>query len=211
MNPNILKRYTDLPAVIDLLMNGRVTLLDPMIWEDKNDSFYLSVYKERKRLRTLLALCFTQEAETYHHWKVFSGHTGGVCIVFKKDELLADFSNESGIRHQNVEYLLLNKIKLSPPTVQTLPFIKRNAFKHENEFRIIYENSEEALSAFPLKIRLECIDRVLLSPWMPAPLADATRKLLRKIDGCSKLKVNHSTLINNEQWKKIGSDVSIEF
>ena len=182
-------------------------MLDPKSWDDQNDSFYLSVYKERMQLKTLLALCFTQEAETYHHWRVFSGHTGGVCIVFKKDELLTDFSNESGIKHQTVEYWMLNKIKQSPPKVQTLPFIKRNAFKHENEFRIVYESTEKALSAFSVKIRLECIDRVLLSPWMPAPLADATRKLLRKIDGCSTLKINRSTLINNEQWKKVGSDV----
>lgn len=207
MNPNILKRYTDLPAVIDLLMNRHITLLDPMSWDDKNDSFYLSVYKERMQLGTLLALCFTQEAETYHHWRVFSGHTGGVCIVFKKDELLADFYNESGIRHQAVEYWMLDKIKQSPPTVPTLPFIKRNAFKHENEYRIVYESQENALSTYSVKIRLECIDRVLLSPWMPAPLADASRKLLRKIEGCSKLKVSRSTLINNEQWKKVGSDV----
>ena len=129
MNPNILRRYTDLPAAIDLLMNKRVTLLDPMSWDDQNDSYYLSVYKEKMQLGSLLTLCFTQEAETYHQWRIFSGHTGGVCIVFKRDELLADVSNENGIRYQSVEYYMLNKIKQTAPTAQSLPFIKRNAFK----------------------------------------------------------------------------------
>ena len=206
MHPNILRRYTDLPVAIDLLTNKRVTLVDPASWDDQNDSSYLAVYKKREELKTLLALCFTQEAETYHHWKIFSGHTGGVCIVFKKDELLKDLSKENGIRHQLVDYWLIKKIKESRPTVQALPFIKRHAFKHENEFRIIYESCGLETPFFSASIRLECIDRVLLSPWMPKPLADATRKLLRMIEGCSELKIVRSTLINNEQWKKAGRE-----
>ena len=61
-------RYTDSPALVYLLKEQKVTLLDPQSWDDSNDSYYLRLYRERKRLQSVLALCFTQASETYHHW-----------------------------------------------------------------------------------------------------------------------------------------------
>jgi len=43
---------TDLPNLIDLLNNSKLTLLDPLVWEDKNDSYFLLKYKEAKKLKT---------------------------------------------------------------------------------------------------------------------------------------------------------------
>ena len=37
---------------------------------------------------------------------------------------------------------------------------------------------------------------------MPAPLAQSVKAALHLIDGCSKLKIYRSTLIENEKWKK---------
>jgi hypothetical protein len=39
-------------------------------------------------LKTVLALCFTQATEHYHHWHVFAGGSSGVCIGFDRDALL---------------------------------------------------------------------------------------------------------------------------
>ncbi|HNC85208.1 MAG TPA: hypothetical protein PK999_19310, partial [Nitrospira sp.] len=63
-----LRRYTDIPALTYLLTKQKITLLDPKSWDDSNDSHYLSLYKQRNKLKSLLALCFTQADETYHHW-----------------------------------------------------------------------------------------------------------------------------------------------
>ncbi len=52
-----LRRYTDLPALLHLLKHRKITLLDPSTWDDTNDSYYLLKYKERKGLKTVLALC----------------------------------------------------------------------------------------------------------------------------------------------------------
>ena len=46
-----LRRYTDLTALIYLLRNGKITLLDPETWDDSNDSHYLAVYKKRRNSR----------------------------------------------------------------------------------------------------------------------------------------------------------------
>ena len=66
----VLRRYTDLPALLYLLRTRSITLLDPSSWDDKNDSYYLEKYKEKKSLQTVLALCLSTAEETYHHWRV---------------------------------------------------------------------------------------------------------------------------------------------
>jgi hypothetical protein len=208
MNPKILRRYTDLPSLIDILVNKRITLLDPNSWDDKNDSHYISVYKENKNLKTVLALCFTKAAETYHHWKVFSGNTGGVCIVFDRNALLAAIKKESGVRCRTVKYHTLQANKQNPPlSTSILPFIKRHAFRHELEYRVIFESTAEILSYRHLTIPLSSISRVIISPWLPISLADSTRCTLRAIDGCERLEIARSTLVNNEQWKKIANNM----
>jgi hypothetical protein len=35
------RRYTDIPALIHLLTEKQITLLDPDTWDDKNDSYFL--------------------------------------------------------------------------------------------------------------------------------------------------------------------------
>src|ERR1700745_856554 len=91
--PQVLGRYTDLPALIHLLRRKCITFLDPATWDDKNDSYYMELYKENKGLKTGLALCFSMTSETYHHWRVFAGGASGICIRFKRDELLSCIRN----------------------------------------------------------------------------------------------------------------------
>jgi len=82
-----LRRYTHLPALLYMLNERKITLLSPATWDDTNDSHYLLRYKEKKKLKTVLALCFSQSDETYHHWRIFSGSAAGVCIRFDQDSL----------------------------------------------------------------------------------------------------------------------------
>jgi hypothetical protein len=46
MSGDYLRRYTDLTALIYLLRKRKLTLLDPSSWDDSNDSYYLTLYKE---------------------------------------------------------------------------------------------------------------------------------------------------------------------
>jgi len=61
-----------------------VGLLNPVSWDDANDSHFLNVYKQAKNLTCLNALCFSEADETYHHWRVFAGGSGGIRITFKR-------------------------------------------------------------------------------------------------------------------------------
>jgi hypothetical protein len=65
-----------------MLLKKKIILLDPSSWEDRNDSFYMEKYREMKRLKTLLAMCFTTKPETFHHWKVFGTTLGTLLKTF---------------------------------------------------------------------------------------------------------------------------------
>jgi len=195
-----------MPALIYLLSERKITLLDPQSWDDRNDSYYLTLYREKKNLKTVLALCFTQANETYHHWRIFAGGSGGVCLRFERAALLKAIAKQSGIRKGPVKYLTLSEIRRKLLEIDHLPFLKRYAFEHEDEFRIIYESATIKVRKLDVEIPLSCIDRITLSPWIHPALSSHLKQLIRSIDGCSKLEIVRSTLIGNEEWKKIGED-----
>lgn len=204
MSDRHLRRYTDIPALIYLLRERKLTLLDPRSWDDSNDSYYLALYREKKELRTVLALCFTQAYETYHHWRVFAGGSSGVCIRFKRSELLKATRRQPGLRTGPVKYLTLAEIRNKSLATQELPFLKRYAFEHEDEYRIIYESKATNLTTLDIAIPIFCIDRITLSPWIHPALSRHVKQMLRSTKGCSNIEIVRSTLIGNEEWKNLG-------
>src|SRR5262249_1101638 len=147
------------------------------LWDDRNDSHFIRKYKEEKAASAVLAICLSSIGETYHHWRVFCRHSGGVCIEVFLDELVPCLKKLPGVRSGAVKYMTLRKIedeiKTKKLPLAQLPFVKRHAFRHEEEFRLIYESAKEAdarKTAHQVKIPLSLIRGVTLSPWMPEPL-----------------------------------------
>jgi len=135
-------RYTNIPALIYLLREKKITLLDPETWDDKNDSHFLSLYRDKKSLKSVLALCFTQVSETYHHSRVFADGSSGICIRFKRAELMKAITKLPGVKVKAVDYLTLEDIKKKKLKTNDLPFLKRFPYMDEVEFRVIYESSD---------------------------------------------------------------------
>jgi len=79
--------------------------------------------------------------------------------------------------------------------------LKRKPFKDEGEFRVILESRTEALETFDVPFDLSAIKRITLSPWLAKPVAESVKHVIRMIDGCDKLKVSRSTLIENSAWR----------
>lgn len=206
--PTYLRRYTDLPALLHLLASKQITLLDPKTWDDKNDSHFMSIYKEKKKLKSVLALCFSQSPETYHHWRVFSNGTAGVCIVFDRNSLLEDFQREPKVSTRAMTYLTMAKARKRVFQVDELPFIKRYGYKPEKEFRAVYASPTEELPSLNMHIRLASIRSISLSPWMHSSLSESTVSAIHAINSCENLKVSRSTLISNEQWKSYGTNAT---
>lgn len=199
-----LRRYTNIPALIYLLRERKITLLDPASWDDKNDSYFLSLYREKRDLTSVLALCFTPANETYHHWRVFAEGSSGACISFNQAKLLKAVKKQVGVTAKAVQYLTLADIRDMKVKTAALPFLKRSAYGDEREFRIIYESSGKKEGSLDVAIPLACIERITLSPWIPASLSDHLKSTIKEIDGCSAMKVYRSTLISNENWKTLG-------
>jgi len=198
-----LRRYTSLPVLLDMLMNEKITLLDPASWEDRNDSFYIEKYREKKGLKTVLALCFTERAETFHHWKVFAGDSSGVCIRFNRNEFLDCFRKKQGIHSGSVSYILMRDLQNTPPSLEELPFIKRKQYEDEAEFRIIYQNKNKIHRSKNFPLDISCIDRITLSPWMPSPVAKTVKKVISGVHGCGKIKLIRTGVVESSAWQKI--------
>jgi hypothetical protein len=198
-----LRRYTEIPALLYMLRRKKITLLNPASWDDRNDAHYLSLYQQRKQLGSVLALCFTEVGETYHHWRVFAPGNSGICIRFHKQRLIDHLSNKTGIRVGPAQYKMMDHVRKKPISIDDLPFLKRYAFRDEREYRIIYE-SKRALASKDFSLPFECIDRITISPWVNDRLGEAIWETVRDIKGCGALTVGQSSLINNNEWKKLG-------
>ncbi len=199
------RRYTELPSLIHMLTYSELTLLDPRSWDDKNDSYFLSKYREKKKLKSVLALCFTQAKETYHHWRVFAPGSAGMCVRFKGSALEPSIRKITGLRFKPVEYLTVAELRKKGITTSKLPFSKRFAFQPENEVRLLWESKTEERTSLSIPISLFAISRITLSPWLHPSLADEVKSLLKSVDGCKKLNIYRSTLISNSEWMKHGA------
>ena len=202
-----LRRYTDISALISLLCKREITLLDPSSWDDKHDSGLLAIYQEKKELKSLLALCFTQADERHHHWGSTKGTSTGVSIKFDTSLLLkAVKTKHVTVRCEPVTYLTMPEISARKKTLdtETLPFLKRSSYRDENEFRIIYWSSTEKVDTLSIPIPLECITRITLSPWLPLALRPSLIQVLHSIEGCGKLDIYRSTLVQNERFLDYG-------
>lgn len=204
---NRLRRYTNISALLHILRTKQITLLDPNSWDDSNDSYGLSVFKEKKKLKTVLGLCFTETVETYHHWHVFANDVSGVCITFNKEKLLNHIDKSKGFDYGPVEYKLLRELRETNPRIDDLPFIKRSGYADECEFRIIFKSATRELHSKNVRISIDCIEKVTLSPWVPKALVQSLRETISSIPDCERLNkyVFRSTLTGNSEWKELVS------
>ena len=143
MGSTSFRRYTNLAAAVHLLKNRKITLLDPSTWDDRNDAFFMSEYKDRTGASSVLALCFAESHETYHHWRVFSHGSDGVCIEFDKGRLLNAFSSKTGVKHGPINYTLLRQAqRMTDVNIEELPYLKRWPYGDEAEYRVVYVNQQ---------------------------------------------------------------------
>lgn len=197
-----INRFTTLPILLDLLQRKRLTLLDPKLWEDKNDSEIILEYKKRKSTKNLFALCFSCNDETVHHWKTFSHGPSGCVIEFNAKKLITVF-NSLSLRHGLVQYKKLSEIekKGSVIEIDKIPFTKRWPYRCEEEYRVIYETNE-AMDFYEMDIPLNIIQRITISQQMPKQIYQTIKTYLKEVSKDPDSKINRSTLYQNERWIK---------
>lgn len=203
-----LRRYTHLPALLYLLRQKKITLLSPTTWDDSNDSHYLLQYKEKQNLKSVLAFCFSQSKETYHHWRVFSGKAARVCIRFDKDSFKKALLARSGVEVQPVHYLRLRKAKTELLSIAQLPLLKRSVFSAEDEVRALFVSKRKVHQTLDINIQLSSINRITLSPWLPKALSPSINATIKAIDDCKKMDIRTSTIISNQKCKLLAESAT---
>lgn len=200
-----LKRYTELPYVLQILETQRLTLVNPSSWDDKNDSHFVQTYRDRKKYGSVLALCLTGAAQTYHHWKVFTHGASGACINFDKRKFLRWIEADELITGREIEYRTLSQVQRTPPALDDLPFVKRMAYEHEAEFRLLYATKRRSVAVKSFAFPLDVIESVMLNPWLPPATASAVEDVIHRIKGCEELDVYRATIVKNDDWQKAAS------
>jgi hypothetical protein len=193
-----------------MLRTKRITLLDPKTWDDTNDSYYLLKYKEKKDLKTVLALCLTEAEETYHHWRVFSQGSSGVCVHFDRQLFVVTLLKHQGVSVKEVVYRRVRDARRRSvvPKISELPFLKRAGFSAESEFRVVFESKTKSIPYLDIKIDLAVIKKITLSPWLNKRLSATVKELITDVPGCDEIEVRRSTLVGNTLWKKLGDEAT---
>lgn len=203
-----IKRYTSISAVIDLLTRRELALLDPQTWDDRNDRYFMGLFKEHANAASLYAACFTQDQETYHHWRVFTGTSDGACIEMDRAKLEKHVAGNPNIRAEAVDYKTLKQIdRATAADRDNLPFLKRVGFGPELEFRILATSADPQGPVLGLPIKLDFIRRIYFNPWIPEAVYKSVKPLLERIGGCSHIRVTRSQLIDSLHWKNAGNRI----
>ncbi len=199
------RRYTTLSSALDTLVQQQLVLLSPSKWDDLNDVRFMELYRSFANVGSVLALCCTLATETYHHWRVFTQGMEGICLEFERRSLESKLSSVPGLEMRKVDYLKVRDLETPHPAdANRLPYVKRDGFSDEREWRIVLTCPEDAVMAKPVPIELGSLNRVLLNPWMPPPLADNLRGIIRKIPGCESVRIEASRLTNSDRWQAAG-------
>lgn len=197
----VFRRYTELGSLLDMLKRQAITLLPPSSWDDKNDQLMMRTYAKSMKLKTLLALCLTSRGETYHHWKVFTDKTNGVCIHFKQDGFKKAMRS-ANVKVKKMQYLKLNELDSEVHHLEDLPFLKRFGFGDEGEYRAVYENKDAEPELKRVNIDLNIIEKITLNPWMPTAIFETVRPIIKNLQQGANFNVAHSSLIDNRGWRE---------
>jgi hypothetical protein len=189
-----LKHYTSIENLFKILDTSRLLLSKPKNWEDKNDYAALRAFCRLKGTKARV-LCFLDGEESIHHWNTFSKNGYGCSISFARDEILKQTKGDNFL-HNSVKYKhVITDEELRKMDNKDIPFLKRNQYECEKEYRIIWFGTGKAPKV-PFK-RETAIRRIILSPRIP----DTNRK---KIKDYLKIKygleAEFSRVFESEQW-----------
>lgn len=205
-----LHRYTSFSSLVHILHHRAFTLLDPQGWDDRNDAYFIEAYRRRTGATRIFALCFTEAQQKYHHWNVFAAGADGVCISLKKRNLIKSIHEAEGdFEFHPISYLTAQRAKEYVPfSDHGLRFTKNLRYSDEKEWRLIFDDHQGLVDNPSVSFGIDIITRITLSPWLPKPLVNPLKTMIKSIPGCEKIDVRRSTLIDYYDWKSI-ADQSI--
>lgn len=210
--PRLLRRYTDVLSVLDMVVHRRITLLTPANWADLNDRNGMSVFAERMHAKEAYAFCMTGTRETSHHWKVFAGSGFGACVIFHRARLLNGLKSHRDILKGPVDYRKhADLAALAPIPTEKVPFLKREVFSDEREYRLVATAPAFLASgSLTVAIKLDWIERIVFASSIPRPLVETLEGLIRAQDGSATMNLRFSRMPENQMWAQAFAEASTE-
>lgn len=155
--------------LIDLIENQQLVLIKPEKWLDPLENVISKVRFKKDGeisyidyLKNVYGICFTKAYESNLMWDSYTPFGSGVRITFDKSLLIQEVLKNNGYSRKNflydyVEYVKYDKIisqlknknlllkYFNDPNNKLLRylFIKRNAYRYEEEYRIIYDSNKD--------------------------------------------------------------------
>jgi len=173
-----MRRYTELPFLIEYLLTGQLAIPNPARWDDGLDRQRLEEYRRLAGFRSIYACCLAECPETYHHWKNYSKGMNGVCIEFEKSKLIDSLDSDK-CRHKSVQYLHWQVLKDTDVPIEDMPFVKRDVFSDEQEFRVVLTSPSEQKPVLLQNIPVTAIRKIILNPWLQESTSNAIFKSLK--------------------------------
>jgi hypothetical protein len=154
----------------------------------------------------------SEAADTFHHWSVYASGPSGVKIDFDPLRFQAWLHDaEPTARLERVQYKRLDEIDVAVRDANSLPFLKRKAFRDEGEIRLLLEDRSSAGTAkYIPNFDVSTISEVTLSPWLPEPLEETVKRVvLQACEGSNaerRIKVRRTTLLYNKGFAGAGGE-----
>ncbi len=205
---NSLKRYTELPYVLQALVTRKLTFQSPKSWDDKNDAYWMEQFRKKAGHGSVLAMCLSQTNPTYHHWRLFTHGASGAALYFKPTEFHSWLLKHPSLQGREVQYFLETQVSNDSVTLNDLPYTKRRAYEAEAEFRVILSSVRRNKKIATMDFDLSMVKQVVLNPWMPKETCNAVRHVIRRIEGCSEIPVRRATMVESDKWKTFALSVT---
>ena len=191
-----LKKYTKLEYLHATLQQRQLYLGYPKEWDDKNDSECIRLYSATSDGFEIRATCLTEAADRFHFWHVFGEREKGVCLWFDKNSLLNDIKNDASLVANEVQYPTCRKLSQIEPHL--IPFIKREQYQDEREFRVLRVKAAHNTAADKFSFSARSLRRVYLNPWLSSKTVEQEKS---KIAGMLKNGLKHVEVLQNRSLR----------
>jgi hypothetical protein len=202
--PKVLHRYMDFPELLHSLQNNEIVLKNPLYWDDKNDYFTIRQFVEKLSLKNLFVSCFTTYCDSYHFWKIYAPNPTGICVTYSTSKIHEAIQNDiqkDDFKFEKVEYETYRNLSRREVPIEEYPFIKRVAFKAENEYRLIF-SSRNGAEHKSLKID-GAILGIVISPSFRNTFIKEYKELISSKTSLSSTKIKESKILNSNRWKEL--------
>ena len=199
-NNNQLKHYTSVSTLYKILTSG-FKFQNGESWDDKNDRYTLQKYREYVYPKNVLVLCFCDGAGNVYHWTAL-GKTDSndstshikCSIVLNKDKFLKYVDSIEGMSHIEMKYCRNNEILRCQ--MEDLPYLKRNEFSIEKEYRVIYKGDK---SEFFLPDIIPYIDKIVIGLCTEAEFEEIKQHITTTFH-IDETKITQNLLKGSKDW-----------